>query len=87
MLGQGLNICELVEIAMSTFDSRVLHYVVLSSGRFHCTERSVSSTCALVAEMTRCVEFFKMSSGWFNCTEPSLRTFYGGSKVCRVLIH
>ena len=32
-----------------------------------------------------CEEFFKMSSGWFDCTEPSLRTFYRGSKVCRVL--
>ena len=34
----------------------------------------------ILAESTRCVEFFHMSSGWFDCTEPSLTTSLEGKQ-------
>ena len=34
----------------------------------------------IIAESTRCVEFFYMSSGWFDCIEPSLTTSLEGKQ-------
>ena len=67
-------VVRLCRTLLFTGESRCAGCLCTSSGWFKYSKPPRTFSNHIIAEITRCVEFFHMSSEWFDSTEPFLTT-------------
>ena len=82
-----VRLCRTFSNDFFTGETRFAGCLCTSSGWFNYIEPPQAFSNHIIAEITRCVEFFHMSSECFDSTEPSLPNLHRRNKVCWVLVH